>query len=133
MLPYRDSLREIFAWLRRDPAALIEMNRLTMNSMRFMLEAAEVSSEAPGGALKLQGLALAWSRVFAIWLDDTPPDFAKTMAALDRELTRGERLVDGLNRLDSFASPFRAIARAATRGRERSLPAPVEEDAALGI
>jgi AcrR family transcriptional regulator len=133
MAPYREALREIFAWLRRDPAGLIEMNRLTVNSMRFMLEAAEVSSENPGGALKVQGLALSWSRVFAIWLDDTPPDFAKTMAALDRELMRGERLVEGLNRLDSFASPFRAIARAATGGRDRALPppAPLIDDSAL--
>ena len=119
MAPYRDALREISAWLRRDPAALIEMNRLTVNSLRFMLEAAEIDSDGPAGGVKLQGLALAWARVFAIWLDDAPPDFAKTMAALDRELTRGERMVAGLDRLDRFAAPFRArrAARDASAGR----------------
>ena len=117
MAPYRDSLRGIFAWLRRDPAALIEMNRLTLNSLRFMLEAAEIDSDGPAAALKLQGLALAWSRVFAIWLDDTPPDFSKTMAALDRELTRGERFVGGLDRLDRLAAPLRSLAARRTERR----------------
>jgi AcrR family transcriptional regulator len=119
MAPYRDSLRGIFAWLRRDPAALIEMNRLTLNSLRFMLEAAEIDSDGPAAAIKLQGLALAWSRVFAIWLEDSPPDFSKTMAALDKELTRGERFVGGLDRLDRLAAPLRSLAaRRAERRRE---------------
>jgi AcrR family transcriptional regulator len=112
MAPYREALRGVSAWLRRDPPALIEMNRLVVNSMRFMLEAAEIDSDGPAGALKLQGLALAWSRVFQVWLDDAPPDFAKTMATLDRELSRGERIVGGLNRL---ASPLQALAHRRAR------------------
>jgi len=116
LAPYREALRNIFAWLRRDPTALIEINRLTVNSMRFMLEAAGIDSDGPTGAVKLQGLALAWGRVFQIWLDDAPPDFAKTMSALDRELSRGERLVGGLDRL---ASPARALARIGARRRAR--------------
>ena len=114
-------MRGIYGWVRRDPTSLMEINRLTVNSMRFMLEAAEIDSDGPAGALKLQGLALAWSRVFAIWLDDAPPDFAKTMAALDRELTRGERLVGGLDRLDQMAAPLRALTR---RLRPETTPAP---------
>jgi len=117
MAPYRAALRGISAWIRRDPTALLAMNQLTVNSMRFMLEAAEIESDGPAGTVKVQGLAFAWARVFAIWLEDTPPDFAKTMAALDRELTRGDRLVAGLQRLDRFAAPLRAVARAATKGR----------------
>ncbi len=120
MAPYREPLRGIFAWLRRDPSALIAMNQLTVNSMRFMLEAAEIDSDGPAGAIKLQGLALAWGRVFSIWLEDSPPDFAKTMAALDRELTRGERMVAGLDRLDRMTAPLRAFA--ARRRREAPEP-----------
>ena len=47
MAPYRDALRGISAWLRRDPASLLEINRLTVNSLRFMLEAAEIDSDGP--------------------------------------------------------------------------------------
>ena len=132
MAPYRDALREIFGWLRRDPGALMEMNRLTVNSMRFMMEAAEIDSDGPSGTVKLQGLALAWSRVFAIWLDDTPPDFAKTMAALDRELTRGERFVAGIDRLERMTSPLRSLAEMARRRRNRAdFEAPALADESL--
>lgn len=117
MAPYRDGLRSVYAWLRREPLSAMEMNRSTVNSMRFMLEAAGIDSEGPAGALKLQGLALAWARLFAIWLDDTAPDFSKTMAALDREIGRGERWVSGLERLDRLASPFRQVLRAAAERR----------------
>ena len=117
MAPYRAALRGISAWVRRDPTALLAMNQLTVNSMRFMLEAAEIESDGPAGAVKVQGLAFAWARVFAIWLEDAPPDFSKTMAALDRELTQGDRLVSGLQRLDRLAAPLRAVVRAATKGR----------------
>jgi AcrR family transcriptional regulator len=121
MAPYRDALRSIYEGIRRDPVALIEMNRLTVNSMRFMLEAAELDSEGTAGALKLQGLALAWARVLTIWLEDSPPDFSRTMAALDRELSRGERFVDGLARLERLASPLRsAVERRKERRRERA-------------
>ena len=119
MAPYREALREIAGSLRRDPGAMLELNRLSLNSMRFMLEAAEVESDGPGAAIKLQGLALAWSRVFATWLDDSPIDNPRTMAALDRELSQGERFVEGIARLERFAEPFRAFARNAMRGSPR--------------
>ena len=122
MAPYRDGLRGVFGWLRRDPTSLLEMNRLTVNSLRFMLEAAEIDSDGPAGALKLQGLALAWGRVFTIWLEDAPPDFAKSMAALDRELTRGERMVAGLDRLDRFTAPLRSLVMRRRRAEPEAEP-----------
>jgi AcrR family transcriptional regulator len=126
MAPYREGLREIAAWLRRDPTALVAMNQLTVNSMRFMLEAAEIDADGPAAAVKLQGLALAWSRVVATWFDDVGPDYSKTMAALDRELSRGERLVGGLDRLDGMLGPLRNVARAVAR-RRPSDPPPAAE------
>ena len=122
MAPYREGLREIDRWLRRDPAALMAMNQLTVNSMRFMLEAAEIDADGPAAAVKLQGLALAWARVVATWFDDMGPDYSKTMAALDRELSRGERLVGGLERVERMTEPLRNMARAVARRRE-SAPA----------
>ena len=92
MAPYRDGLRGIAAWLRRDPAAALAMNRESVNSMRFMLEAAGIDSDGAAGALKLQGLAFAWARVLAIWLEDSEPGLSRTMAALDRELTQWRAL-----------------------------------------
>ena len=46
----------------------------------------------PTGAIKLQGLVFAWARVLSVWFEDSEPGLARTMAALDRELKRGETL-----------------------------------------
>jgi AcrR family transcriptional regulator len=120
MAPYRSGLREIAAWLRRDPAAAIAMNRVSVNSMRFMLEAAGIDSAGAAGALKLQGLAFAWARIVAVWLEDSEPGLSRTMAALDRELTHGGRWVEGVDRLEQLAAPLKAIARAAMESRSRA-------------
>ena len=120
MAPYREGLREVAAWLRREPAAALAMNRVALSSMRFMLEAAGIEAEGASGAIKLQGLALAWGRVLQTWLDDDDPALSKTMAELDRVLTRGERAVAGLDRVSALASPFSALAkRPSTRAAER--------------
>jgi AcrR family transcriptional regulator len=113
MAPYREGLREVIAWLRREPAAALAMNQVAMSSMRFMLEAAGIEAEGASGAIKLQGLAFAWARVLQVWLDDDEPTLSKTMAELDRVLTRGERAVAGLERVSALTSPFSAIAKAA--------------------
>jgi AcrR family transcriptional regulator len=113
MAPYREGLREVAAWLRREPAAALAMNQVAMNSMRFMLEAAGIEAQGASGAIKLQGLTLAWGRVLQTWLDDDEPTLSKTMAELDRVLTRGERAVAGLDRVSALASPLSAMAKAA--------------------
>ena len=51
-----------------------------MSSMRFMLEAAGIEAGGASGAIKLQGLALAWGGVVQTWLDDDRPTLSKTMA-----------------------------------------------------
>jgi AcrR family transcriptional regulator len=113
MAPYRDGVREAAAWVRRTPAAALAMNQVAMSSMRFMLEAAGVEAEGAAGALKLQGLTLAWARVLQVWLDDDEPGLSRTMAELDRVLTRGERAAAGVDRLSALMSPFTGLAQAA--------------------
>jgi len=112
--PYKAALDGINAWAMREPLALAELNRLAVNSMRFMLEAAGGSSEGPLGAVKLQGLAMAWTRVFHVWLADESEDLAKTMAALDKELERGkvmtQRLDEARKTLSPLANPLIGLA-----------------------
>ena len=116
LTPYREGLREVRAWTRRDPLAAVPLNQVALNSMRFMLEAANIDSEGAVGALKLQGLVLAWTRVIGVWLDDDSERLEKTMAFLDRELERGGRLVQGAEDLDRLAAPFKAFAGALLAG-----------------
>jgi AcrR family transcriptional regulator len=114
LAPYKPALKAINHWAMHDPTALPALNQLAINSLRFMLEAAGVNSEGPLGALKLQGLALAWTHVFHIWLSDETPDLATTMAALDKELARGEifvaRAEDARRFLEPLAAPFKNFA-----------------------
>jgi len=120
MTPYREGLREITQYLRRDPLAALAVNQVMVNSMRFMLEAAGIAHEGAAGAIKLQGLVLAWGRIVDVWLTDDEPGLARTMAELDRVLTRGEKSVATLERLDDFAAPLRALTRAAFETRQRA-------------
>ena len=80
--------------------------------MRFMLEAAGIDSEGAVGAVKLQGLALAWARILRTWFQDDDPGLASTMAALDRELARGSSFVARAEDLNRLVSPLFTMARA---------------------
>ncbi len=112
MAPHREALRAIMEWAKRDPVSAAALNNVALNSMRFMLEAADISSEGAVGSVKLQGLVLAWTRILDVWLDDDDPACARTMAALDRELTRGEMLVARVEDMNRIAAPLRTLARA---------------------
>jgi AcrR family transcriptional regulator len=123
MAPYKNALLHINDWAMRDPASLPNLNQLALNSLRFMLEAAGLNSEGPLGALKLQGLALAWTHVFHIWLTDDTADLAPTMAALDKELTRGESVVARVDEarrlLEPLAAPLGRLANRIFGGIQR--------------
>jgi AcrR family transcriptional regulator len=122
--PHKEAVRAITRGLRRDPVALAAMNGLALNSMRYMLAAASIDTEGPLGALKLQGAVLVFARVVNIWLEDNEPDLARTMAALDRELTRGGQVLAFAGELHRITAPLRDFGRAlcasGARWRERS-------------
>ncbi len=120
MAPHRAAMRSILDWAKRDPLSAAALNQVALNSMRFMLEAADISSEGAVGAVKLQGLVLAWTRILDVWCDDEDPACARTMAALDRELTRGETLVARVEDMNRIASPLRSLARAMFNRRPRA-------------
>ena len=106
--PHREALASVGRWAARDPLTAAALNRETVNSMRFMLEAADVDSEGPVGSLKLQGLALAWSRVLEDWFAG---DIHDALSTLDRELTRGERYVDRAEDFARLTRPFYSFAQ----------------------
>lgn len=68
-------------------------------SQRWMLEAAGVGTDGPGGAVRTLGLAGLYGAVFRTWLDDEDPGHSRTMAALDRRLRQGERSLESLEGL----------------------------------
>ncbi len=88
-----------------------------MRSQAAMLQAAGVDTEGPGGGLKVAGLAGAFTRVFNVWLDDTDPGMARTMASLDRQLRSGERTVQFVDSTCASLNRMRDTLRAGMRGR----------------
>ena len=61
LAPYKSALRRIAYAVRMDPMALAALNRLALNSQRFMLAAAGIATEGPLGLLKLQGAAIVFA------------------------------------------------------------------------
>lgn len=110
--PYKLGLEGVSEWVGRAPMAAAAINRLELNSMRFMLEAAGIESEGPVGFVKLQGLVLLWSRILRTWFRDDDPGLSETMSQLDKELTRGGKIVGRAEDLNRLASPLLSLARA---------------------
>lgn len=119
LLPYRDALRSIMRGFERDPIGLMALNQQGLNTWRYMLEAAGIDVEGAMGAVKIQGAILVFARAFRIFLDEEDPALTRTMAALDRELKRGEWVLARAEGLDRFAAPFRGFFRAACDTRKR--------------
>ena len=89
LAPHKAAIRSLARSAARDPALAVALNGLTVRSMQWMLTAADIGAAGPKGILRGQGLALMYASVMRTWLDDEDPGLARTMAALDRGLSRG--------------------------------------------
>ncbi len=88
----REAVSAILAALCRDPLAGLCLSCGLPGSMRWMLEAAGVRSSGRVGRLLVKGLGAVWLATLTVWRRDDSADMARTMAALDRNLRRAERL-----------------------------------------
>jgi AcrR family transcriptional regulator len=92
MAPHRQAVRSLARSARRNAPLALALNGLAVRSQKWMLAAAGINASGPRGALRAQGLALLFSSVLRTWVRDDDPGLARTMAALDRALGRGQRL-----------------------------------------
>jgi len=65
-------------------------------SMRWMLEAADLSSAGLRGQLRIKALCALYVSMLRVWLHDDSEDMGRTMAVLDRRLRRLDRLTRSL-------------------------------------
>jgi AcrR family transcriptional regulator len=91
MAPYKPALQRISSYLACRPGEGAALACSTLASQYWMLAGAGAKLDGPGGALRVAGLAGLYAKVFRVWLKDDSPSLDKTMAALDRRLTDGER------------------------------------------
>ena len=108
--PHRDAVRSLLRSAARNPPLAIALNGLAVQSQQWMLAAANISASGPKGMVRAQGLALLYASVLRTWLDDDDPGLARTMAALDGALARGQSwagLLDGLVAIPARLCPTR--------------------------
>jgi AcrR family transcriptional regulator len=99
LAPHREAVRSLLRSARRDPPLALALNGLAVRSQQWMLSAAGIGASGPGGIVRAQGLAMLFASVLRIWIHDEDPGLARTMAALDRALARGQRFVGFLDDL----------------------------------
>jgi AcrR family transcriptional regulator len=98
----REAIRSLMRSARRNPALAMALNALSVSSQRWMLAAANVSASG----MRAQGLALLFASVLRTFVNDDDPGLARTMAALDRALDRGQRWLSYLEDLCLLAPPL---------------------------
>jgi AcrR family transcriptional regulator len=127
LAPHRDAVRSLLRSARRNPPLALACNGLAVRSQQWMLSAAGINASGPRGMMRAQGLALLFASVLRTWVRDDDPGLARTMAALDRALARGQRLSGFLDDLCHIPS---RLCRLRPRRRRRDDDAEDETAAA---
>jgi AcrR family transcriptional regulator len=109
LTPYKPALRRLVPVLRRDPVMLAALNGAALNSWRYLLASTHVATEDSLGALRVQGAVIVFARVIDVWLHAEDPALARTMAALDRQLKSGGRIMRRAEDLHRLTAPLRGL------------------------
>ncbi len=117
LAPHREAVRSLLRSARRNPPLAVALNGLAVRSLLWMLTAAGLGAAGPRGMIRAQGLAMLFASVLRTWIDDDDPGQARTMAALDRALGRGQRFAGFLDDLCSV--PSRVCGLRSRRRRRR--------------
>ncbi|MDI4665222.1 TetR/AcrR family transcriptional regulator [Xanthobacter autotrophicus] len=116
--PHKEAVRSLRGSARRDPVLALHLLRLSEASQRWMLASAGIDCAGLAGSLWAKGLAVLFARVLDVWLDDEDPGLARTMAALDRELQTGGKLLCMLDDIAYIAIPWRKRRASAAPARD---------------
>ncbi len=126
LAPHRAAVRSLLRSARRNPPLALALNGLATRSQQWMLTAAGIEASGPRGLLRAQGLTVMFGSVLRVWVGDEDPGLARTMAALDRALARGQRVagfVDDLCRIPARLCRLRPRRRGRPDDAEESAPA----------
>jgi AcrR family transcriptional regulator len=105
MTPHRAALKSLMRSASCNPPLALALNGLAVNSQQWMLTAAGITASGPKGMVRAQGMAVLFGRVLRVFVDDED-DNARTMAALDRALARGQRWAGFLDDVCAFVPRF---------------------------
>ena len=95
----QDHRAGVLALLRRlpfEPGTALLLDTATRRSLRWLLEAAGVSTAGLRGEMRAQGLYAVWLWAVRAWQNDETDDLSATMSAVDTALQRAGRLAEWL-------------------------------------
>jgi AcrR family transcriptional regulator len=123
--PYKPALKSIAASWSLDPTVACAVGQ----AQAWMLRAAGIRVEGLEGQARAAGLGAVYASVYRTWLSDDDPGLAKTMAALDRQLRRGERVLQSIDDVAAkVCGAFRSCCETMRKGSKAS-PQPAAGDA----
>lgn len=117
---HRSGVLALLRALPSEPPIALLLALATRRSMRWMAEAAGVSTRGIHGELRVKGLLAVWLWTIRAWRSDDTEDLSGTMAALDTALRRAESAAEWLG----------GRARPAEPPPEASQPQPAPPDPA---
>lgn len=117
MARHKAGLARIKQDMQYRPGESLAQFGVAARSLYWMLAAAGIDAEGTRGALRLPGIMGIYARVFDIWLEDDDPGLARTMAALDSRLRRGERVMQRIDDIGAAAKRVFSSITAARRSR----------------
>ncbi len=129
LTPYKVALRRLSKGAWTDPALSLELMPAILNGQRWMLEAAGIATGGASGNARVLGTSAIYARVARTWLDDDDVGMAKTMAALDSRLRRGEKTMERLDDACSLLKGFGSVIFSRRRERKPEPEAPKPNDA----
>jgi AcrR family transcriptional regulator len=122
---HREAVRSLMRSARRNPGLAFALNGLAVASQRWMLNAADIKVAGPKGMIRAQGLAVLFACVMQTWVKDEDPGLARTMAVLDRELSRAQRWSGFLDDVCCIPGGLSGLRSRRRRRRDTSDDAPI--------
>jgi AcrR family transcriptional regulator len=114
LAPHRAAILSLAQSVPYNPGLALALNALAVRSQQWMLTAADIGASGPKGMMRAQGLAIMFTSVLRTWVRDDDEGLARTMAALDRALARGQMwsgILDGVCRIPACAARLRSRRR----------------------
>ena len=87
---YKTGLKILLSDLKKSPVELKKIMKKVMDSMDLFLEIANVKNNYLMDFIKVNIIFIIYSYVFNVWLDDQSSEMSKTMAELDKWLSKAE-------------------------------------------
>lgn len=87
---FKTGLKILLSDLKKSPVELKKIMRKVLDSMDLFLEIANVKNNYLMDFIKVNIIFIIYSYVFNVWLDDQSSEMSKTMAELDKWLSKAE-------------------------------------------